>query len=809
MAFNLRAQFRVEDDFSPKIKRSTKEVKRLYAEVNKANKSFRTLTNTVQKTIKSFDRTTRSIQKITTATRTLSRAVKDVERHARGAENSFRRMRVPRINNSFATNLQRSSQYMRSTTQEATRLNSQLNRTTTHLKRIVSLTRQVDVNFRNVNSQTSRVIQSINRASTSAGRLSSSFQQAEQSARRVRETSDRINVNNGTRSVGAMKTQVAGLLTLLGSVLGINQTLKATIGGAANFEASSVLIEAMFNDKKASNAYMKMLQKMAADSPVLNSGDMFANSKSFISLSKDAKVLKEAWKTVEKLTVLDPIQGVEGAVLAMRELAGGDVVSLAERFEMPRKALNEIKGLSFDKQVVELQNLISEGSITDKVIKDIGGTTVAQWNQVKEKMEMSFREMGMSANSELRKALTKLNKALDGSGLKKIVTIGDKILGKTISGLIDGFGALGRTFERISNSKMVETIGNIKEAVDSLMTGEDGQAASILKALGLNPGQVQATINTVNMVKDSVASAFDWIKDRGKQLSDFFTGSWPVMKKAVVDFWGIAQPILQGFWSIMQTVGMIIRDVFDNILMPALKAAVPVFNDLWSVAAPILKILGETFKFMADSIKSSYENTISPILSGFQKAVQQIDSVVMPILDKIAGGFSKIGDAAKWAADKMGIAIGKAPAAPHGNPNHKPKTIKPPKAFRTPRFTPRTIADPGRPPGFSKGLANVPVDEMNVNVHKEEAILRADQANSLRRLGVLKSSGGRPVIDTTPFKGNKGGASSSKDTGTAAPTKQHITINGGIHIHGAQKTTKQMARELVQNIQHVIAAGGA
>lgn len=802
MAFDLRAKFKVEDEFSPKIKRATKEVKRMSSEVKKINQSLTTMNNSVKRATSSINRMAQSIRKATTQARTLSRSFRDIDRNARRAASSSRSIRIPNVNRNFSRYMRQSNEYIGTMAREARALNTQLNRVVGTLRRVVQLTRQSANNIRSMNNNARNLTQSINRASTSANRLSASFRQAEQSARRLRETSSRINVNGGTQSVGMMKNQVAGLITLLGSALGITQTLNTTIGGAARFEASSVLIEAMFDDKKASDAYVKMLEKMAADSPVLNSMDMFAGSKSFISLSKDAKILKEAWKTVEKLTVMDPIQGVEGAVLAMRELAGGDVVSLAERFEMPRKALNEIKGLDFKDQVKALQELLAEMNITDDVVKKMGSTTSAQWNQFKEKMEMSLRNMGNTANSEIGKALQKVNEAMDGGGLDKIVAIGDKILGKTISGLIDGFGALATAFERIRNSKMVETIGNIKKAFDNIMAGNEDGAVSILQRMGLNPEQIQSVIDSVNMVKDGVASAFDWIKEKGKELSDFFVESWPAIKQTIADFWVIAQPILQGFWSILQTVGMIVRDVFENIVMPLLKAAKAVFEDLWTVVGPILKFLGETFKFMADSIKTSYENTISPIISGFKTAAQQLDSVVMPILGGISKAFSAIGDAAKWAADKMGIAISKG--GPKGNPYHKPKTVKPPKSFRQPKYVPRTIADPGRP-GFATGLERVPYDNFPANLHRDESVLTAQQSETLRKLGVLKSNGKRPVLDTSSF------SSSNKSSGTKSapvqPQKGNTYKFGDIHIHGAQKTTKEMARELVRNIEHVINTG--
>lgn len=52
--------------------------------------------------------------------------------------------------------------------------------------------------------------------------------------------------------------------------------------------------------------------------------------------------LEQTLSLVQRLALLDPAQGIQGAAFAVRELLGGDTKSLAGRFELPRKQLAQL-----------------------------------------------------------------------------------------------------------------------------------------------------------------------------------------------------------------------------------------------------------------------------------------------------------------------------------------------------------------------------------------------------------------------------------------------------------------------------------
>lgn len=254
------------------------------------------------------------------------------------------------------------------------------------------------------------------------------------------------------KAVLSLKTGFLGLAAAIGGVVAAKKVFSSTVGEAMKFEQSSIMIDAMFDNKKVSERYKDMMQKMAIDSPLLNSQDIFGNSKSFIMLTKNTDQLKEMWSLVERLNAVDPAQGVEGAVFALKELFSGDARSMVERFEMDRQTLKGIKNLPLERQLVELDKYFNKMGITQKLINEMGGTTLGIWNQVQEQLQLVFRQMGEPSLKVLRNFLTNILDKLQSGELDRFAQMGANIIEKIISGLTNGAMKIYNWFSALTSS---------------------------------------------------------------------------------------------------------------------------------------------------------------------------------------------------------------------------------------------------------------------------------------------------------------------------------------------------------------------
>ncbi|MDK7669282.1 hypothetical protein [Cytobacillus oceanisediminis] len=189
--------------------------------------------------------------------------------------------------------------------------------------------------IRNMN-RVQRATEQANRAAglwrDNQNRLRNSLGQYAASASSATNANNRFgsSLRNSLSGIGRLRGGLGGLTTGLLGVAGafaaINASKKImdqTLGEAMKYEMSSVTVDAMFNSKKIGQQYRDMVEKIAIESPILESQQLLLSSRGFITKSKDLKTLEKMVKITEKLAAYDPIQGTSGASFSLNELMSG------------------------------------------------------------------------------------------------------------------------------------------------------------------------------------------------------------------------------------------------------------------------------------------------------------------------------------------------------------------------------------------------------------------------------------------------------------------------------------------------------
>ncbi|MEY8731026.1 hypothetical protein AB9M92_01960 [Peribacillus frigoritolerans] len=329
-----------------------------------------------------------------------------------------------------------------------------------------------------------KFVSGMDRAEKATKRTQKAMDSMDRTASRSGRTFNSIggNVGSMTKGLGGLTAGLAGVAAGFAAVEGAKKVFESTVLEAAKFQQSEVMISAMFDSKKLSRQYTDMVDKFAANSPVMNSQDMYGNSKSFIQTSKNIGQLEKMWDLTQRMAAIDPMQGVEGSVFALRELFSGDSQSMVERFEMPRKIMNEIKKLPLEQQLTALDKYFNKIGMTTKLIDDMGGTTLGKFAQVQEKFQLLLRDMGEPA---LKTVTNFLNKALDrlgGEDIKRFANIGAKWIDKILTGLtnsaiklFDWFSALTASDEFKSKTSLSAKVSFIiKDVFEAFKDWMDG-----------------------------------------------------------------------------------------------------------------------------------------------------------------------------------------------------------------------------------------------------------------------------------------------------------------------------------------------
>jgi hypothetical protein len=293
--------------------------------------------------------------------------------------------------------------------------------------------------------QTRRVTNSL---ASSQARLANESQRAGFSMKRLGD-----GLKSARAGISGLTGAFTGLAAAIGGAYAAQKLFNATVGEAARYERSQGLITAMMGNPSKAKKFMEEINKMAINSPLLNSQDMMQAASAFLPMTKDINRLKKLYDLSERLYVLNDREGMEGASFALREfLMGRDATSLAERFNLNRKVLNDLKNLSFDKAVKGLDELLNKMGITRQTINQIGNDTLAKWNQIKERMQVMFRQMGEPSLKVLNNFLTNLINKLDAGDMTRFANVGARIIQNILTGMTNTATRIYDWFSTISKS---------------------------------------------------------------------------------------------------------------------------------------------------------------------------------------------------------------------------------------------------------------------------------------------------------------------------------------------------------------------
>lgn len=513
-------------------------------------------------------------------------------------------------------------------------------------------------------NRTSRVTsESVSQSQTAVSRFGSTVSSTSNRMNGFSTSISRLHVgSNGlSASFGGLQSTLVGLAGAYIGVNGAAKLLNATIGEAAKFEQSKAIIQAAFQDDNATKQYMKMVDKMAIDSPLLNSGDMFAGSKGLLTLTKDMGQLGTAWKLVERLVASDPTKTIDDAVRGLRELSSGDTISLREVFNLDKNILNDVKGGSFEEQLAGIDKALNKMNITQKTVEAMGSTTLGRWNSLKERVGTFFRDMGGDSNTKLGDFLQRINDAIDTK--IDVKSLSDKLggmLGKVTDkaiGLYDLFikwrkpiaYAVGAVATFLGALAVVGTISALANPIALIAMGISAAAVG-LKALYDNSETFRGAIDGIVGKVKTLMSAFK-TGGTGGLINALFPPDIAAKVTMAVD--GIKAKISGlmtafkegGFRGVLETLispeaidaivtrFATVKEQFVSVFSSITGYALTVIQAFWTAAQPILGALGNALKIVADIAVLAWNNILAPAITFVMKAFTMLWAVVGPIME--------------------------------------------------------------------------------------------------------------------------------------------------------------------------------
>jgi hypothetical protein len=216
---------------------------------------------------------------------------------------------------------------------------------------------------------------------TDADRAKSAFRAISESGKQI-GTGVKQGTDTAKKELNSLQQQAQGVARQLASMF----ALPTAIAFTQQVQRTNLLMRALSGSEEVATKRMDELRKLAD-----------RTNQSFIQLTSSATQLLPAIgrnnvdlsQTVllaQRLALLDPAQGIEGASLAIRELLSGTTTSLAMRFELPKAQLRDIleqAGGDPQKIINGLDQMVAQMGITEQTIVDMGASGINAFSKLK------------------------------------------------------------------------------------------------------------------------------------------------------------------------------------------------------------------------------------------------------------------------------------------------------------------------------------------------------------------------------------------------------------------------------------------
>ena len=262
---------------------------------------------------------------------------------------------------------------------------------------------------------------------------------------RLRDQNFTRNMRNASQSMGAMSSGASSLTSQIGKIaasVGVAtlavKTLKTTFEGAMQMETDKLTLGALVNDTKKANKLFDMLQQKGLKS-VFSDADFMNAGKAFLPMTKDLGQINSLLGITERLASSNPLEGMQGAAFSIREALSGDLVSLQDRFNIPRSTLKQaFKGADTATEKIKALDKVLNGlGFTQQFVNKVNTSASAQWQTLKSNVTTALAKMGGAALEKLKKPLTDLNNWIQSGGLNWIKDKGSDFLVSAVSKAVE------------------------------------------------------------------------------------------------------------------------------------------------------------------------------------------------------------------------------------------------------------------------------------------------------------------------------------------------------------------------------------
>lgn len=252
-----------------------------------------------------------------------------------------------------------------------------------------------------------------------AGQLQSALQRIAALEAQILQLQGRVNnrIREGANASSGFLTNIQGIAATLLSIAGMQKLFGATIGGAMEQQKMEDMFVARTGSQEVGTA---MFEKFKADALAAGQdvNKSLQSSLSFFSTTQNVDHLTKLNNLAQRMNAFDSAgNGIEGAAFALKEAMSGDIVSLAERFNMSK---TDIRAFGIDELgkagdmegfIVAFDKLLEKQKMGQKAFETMMASPAKQLEILGNNFKSMFAGAGVAAMESLLPLITMINTA--------------------------------------------------------------------------------------------------------------------------------------------------------------------------------------------------------------------------------------------------------------------------------------------------------------------------------------------------------------------------------------------------------------
>lgn len=520
----------------------------------------------------------------------------------------------------------------------------------------------------NATNRDLKLTNNLNAARNSIRQAEAGLNQLGEEQNRVANSQNKLNESfkNGSAATDGLLGKVKGLIGAYFGIQAARQGIESTIGGAMKMQQQLFTIQGIMGNKDIATAYFNHINDMANKS-VFSLNDFAGSARKFMQFTKNTNSLDKLLNLNERLALVDPTQGFEGAGFALKEMMSGDGTSLKERFGFGKADIEILKASKdIGTFITQFDNLLNKKGFTESMLEQYNKSAAAQFDNLKSNIETSLAQAGNGALEKLAPILTNLNQTFNNGGFQGFFDGLSNGLAWTINLLIKlGYGI--QSIGGFVQSNWAIIVPIIFGIIAALIVYNATMGIAWLTTLKDAGAKVMHTI--ASWAETAAIIAMTVAQDGLNAALAMCPITWIIIAIiALIAIFYAAVAAVNHFAGTSYSATGIILGAFavagafiGNIIIAAINLIIDAFALIWNYIANFAEFFANVFNDPIGSIIRLFgglADTVLQILEGIASAIDtlfgsNLASAVSGFNDSLQGWTDKVAGEAKIKVERM------------------------------------------------------------------------------------------------------------------------------------------------------------